>query len=454
MKKALIIFGSTGDLMYKKLIPALNQLISKGHLDKTSKVYAVARRDCTLNAIFQAAKDHINEPIDWDALNALMEYVRVDINVKDDYLALKDKVHHDGYDNIAIYLAVPPNLFPTIAKGVSQCGLINKGEAHKRIVFEKPFGEDLDSAEKINTALSHYFDEKQIYRIDHYLGKEMIQNILVVRFANMLFQNAWNHRAISAITILAKEKTDVKTRGAYYDKIGALKDMLQSHMLQMAALITMNKPSSFASEALKNEKVFALKNMEFNPKSMLLGQYKGYKNTDNVNPHSKTETFAYVEATMKKGKLEGVPIHFITGKHLNEKRSEIIVYFKDDVSIETIFPNIEKGHNKLTIKVAPEEGVTFQLNVKKPGLSEAIVPATMDYCHVCQALENIPEAYEKLLLDLLHENRTLFTRWDEVETTWQLIEQIKTIKTSPIIYDSYEELLAKLKSKGVPTDDL
>lgn len=454
MKKALIIFGSTGDLMYKKLIPALNQLIAKGHLDETSKIYAVARRDCTLNDIFHEAKDHISDEIDWDALDSLMEYVRVDINTDNDYLALRDKVQREGFNNIAIYLAVPPNLFPTISKGVSQCGLIKKGEKHKRIVFEKPFGEDLASAENINAALSQYFDETQIYRIDHYLGKEMIQNILVVRFANMLFQNAWNHHAIRAITILAKESVDVKSRGAYYDKIGALKDMLQSHLLQMAALITMDKPSSFESEALKDEKVRALKTMTFKLKTMLLGQYKGYKETDNVAPNSNTETFAYIEATMQEGNLKDVPIRFITGKHLNEKRSEIIVYFKDDETIESIFPTIEKGHNKLTIKVAPEEGVTFQLNVKKPGLSEDIVPAIMDYCHACQALENIPEAYEKLLLDLLHENRTLFTRWDEVETTWQLTEQIKTKSSNPIIYDTYQDILDNLKDKGVPTDDL
>jgi len=454
MKNALIIFGSTGDLMYKKLIPALNQLIKKKHLDHTLKIYAVGRRDYTIKKLFEEAKDYIKEPIDWEALEAITEYVRIDINTPKHYEALRKKVREDGFENKSIYLAVPPKLFPIIAKGVSEAKLIEKGDKHSRIVFEKPFGYDFQSAKAINASLSHYFDETQIYRIDHYLGKEMIQNILVVRFANQLFQNAWSHHTIKKITILAKEKGGIKSRGAYYDNTGALKDMLQSHLLQMAAMITMDKPKTFNSVDIKNGKVNALKRLTFDHTKMMLGQYDGYRETNEVKARSNTETFAYLEATINDGPLKNVPIQFVTGKALDEKRSAIIVYFKDDDSIATLFPNADKNTNKLTIKVAPQEGVSFQLSVKKPGHSNTLVPVELDYCHSCNALENIPEAYEKLLLDLLHMDRTLFTRWDEVETTWSLTETIKTDQEDLLIYKTYQDLVDKLKKRGVNTNDL
>jgi glucose-6-phosphate 1-dehydrogenase len=454
MKNALIIFGSTGDLMYKKLIPAINQLIRKNHLSTSSKVYAVGRREYTVNQLFEEARVHIEDEIDWDTLKRMTEYVRMDIDTQAHFDALRNKVHEEGFEHISIYLAVPPKLFPSIAKGVSKAGLIEKGDSNARIVFEKPFGHDLKSAQAINQSLSNYFDETQIYRIDHYLGKEMIQNILVVRFANQLFQNAWSSKTIKKITILAKEKGGVKSRGAYYDGTGALKDMLQSHLLQMAALMTMDKPKTFKSKDIKNEKVRALKRLSFDSSDMVLGQYEGYRDTDEVDEHSKTETFAYVEASIKEGPLKGVPVSFVTGKALDEKQSGIIVYFKDDESIETLFPNAKKNTNKLTIKVAPEEGVSFQLSVKEPGHSTTLVPVELDYCHSCNALENIPEAYEKLLLDLLKSDRTLFTRWDEVETTWSLTETIKKDRHNLVFYKTYQDLLNKIKEKGVNTDDL
>ncbi|MFP4478737.1 MAG: glucose-6-phosphate dehydrogenase [Candidatus Izemoplasmatales bacterium] len=454
MKKAIIIFGSTGNLMFKKLIPALDKLIHKGLVDDDFKIYAISRRDNTKDDYIEMAKNQVKDHIDWKRFSSYLEYVILDINETNDYKKLKEDLHEDGYEDISVYLAVPPSLFPIIAKGVSQSKLIEKNDQNKRIVFEKPFGEDLASAKDINRELWKCFDENQIYRIDHYLGKEMIQNILVVRFANIIFEQAWNHLAIRSITILSKESEGVLSRGDYYDKIGALKDMLQSHLLQMAALILMDKPKDFSSEAIKDAKVNVLKNLYFDKDKLILGQYEGYKNAKNVDEDSQTETFVYAQVKVAVDTWKDVPIHFVTGKQLDEKRSEIIVHFHEKNDLGEYFPKLKPQEDKLIIKVSPTEGVEFQFSVKEPGLSNNIQQASLDYCHNCKAMENTPEAYERLLIELLNNQRTLFTRWDEIETTWKLIEDLKTYKQKPYSYETYEDILDILEEKGVKISDL
>ncbi|MFO7969938.1 MAG: glucose-6-phosphate dehydrogenase [Candidatus Izemoplasmatales bacterium] len=449
MKQAIVIFGSTGNLMYKKLIPALDKLIKKEHLDESSKIYCIARKDFSLKDYIADAKKQVTEEVNWEKLVTFLEYIVFDVNDINDYLLLKNKIKADGYTDLSIYLAVPPNLFPIIAKGVSESKLISKGESEKRIVFEKPFGENLNSAKKINRELWKYFDEKQIYRIDHYLGKEMIQNILVVRFANVVFNHIWNNSTISSVSILSKEKEGVMSRGGYYDKIGALKDMLQSHLLQMASLIAMDKPTSLDSEAIKDEKVKVLKDMIFSEKDLIVGQYKGYLEAKKVAKDSNTETFVYAKAYIENDTWKGVPFHFLSGKKLDEKLSEIIIHFKDDSALKAYFPSATKHQNKLIIRVAPKEGVQFQLNVKEPGLGEQTIPASLDYCHSCDALKNNPESYEKLLLELLNKNRTLFTRWDEIETTWNLVDELKSKDKKVHQYETYQDMIKIIKSKGV-----
>ena len=455
MKKAITIFGSTGNLMYKKLIPALDSLLKKGHLDEDTKIYCMARKDCTLEDYIEDAKKQVKEEIDWDRLIPYLNYIKIDINTVDGYKLLNETMMEDGITDSTFYLAVPPVLFPLIAKGISDSGLINKKEDNKRIVFEKPFGENLESAKNINKQLWNYFDETQIYRIDHYLGKEMIQNILVVRFANKIFEQAWNNETIDSVHIIAKETESIMSRGGYYDKIGALKDMLQSHLLQMASLIAMEKPKTYKSEDIKNAKVKVFKDFKILPKDVITGQYKGYRNEDKVDPNSTTETFVFAQASINNERWRGVPFYFTTGKNLDEKRSEIIVNFKSTEGSEDLWPEQAKTKNQLVIKVAPEEGVMFQFNVKEPGLGEHIVPAKLDYCHSCQSLENTPEAYEKLLLDLLNNHRTLFTRWDEIESTWTIIDKLITSIKAPIIYKDYSEIKELIYSSyGEDIDDL
>ncbi|MGE4571228.1 MAG: glucose-6-phosphate dehydrogenase [Candidatus Izemoplasmatales bacterium] len=453
MKKALVIFGSTGNLMYKKLIPAIYHLIQQGHIGEDFMVYAVARRNQSFDDYIKEAKNQVKISIDWTHFKQYINYRVLNVDNIDDYRRLNDEIVNKSYNDVSIYLATPPTLFPLISKGISQSGFIKKGEKQKRIVFEKPFGEDLESAQSINKELWKYFDESQIYRIDHYLGKEMIQNILVVRFANIIFEQSWDYRSIQAITILAKEEEGVLSRGGYYDKIGALKDMLQSHLLQMAALILMDKPKEMTSDLIKDEKVKIFQSMTFDQKDMLLGQYKGYTDSEKVDRNSSTETFVYAKAYVQNQRWHNVPIHFLTGKKLNEKRSEIIIHFKDNHDLNLLFPQSSKVENKLVIKVSPKEGVEFKFNVKEPGLTNNIHPAILDYCHNCKALENTPEAYERLFMELLNDQPTLFTRWDEIEKTWELVKSMKS-DSQPIVYNSYEDLLNILEKKEVLIDDL
>ena len=455
MKQAIVIFGSTGNLMYKKLIPALDRLVREERIDDGTSVYCIGRRDWTTEDYLEDARNQVEKHVDWDRLAPQLSYVRFDIDNLDNYRELQDTMTQDDVTDVMVYLAVPPQLFPAIAKGVSQAGIVTKGDEHARIVFEKPFGEDLASAKEINRDLWQYFDESQIYRIDHYLGKEMIQNILIVRFANKIFEDSWNHDTIEDVYIIAKEEEGVMTRGGYYDEIGALKDMLQSHLLQMASLVAMEKPDTYSSEGIKNEKVKVFQDIKIRPKDVILGQYDGYLDAVKVAADSTTETFVFAEASINNDRWKGVPFYFLTGKKLDEKRSEIIVNFKNDNGAMSLWPDTYKPKNQLIIKVAPDDGVKFQFNVKEPGLSDNIVPAELDYCHSCHSLENTPEAYEKLLLDLINKNRTLFTRWDEIESTWRIVEQLKEKLDKPHTYASYAQMKQLISTRfGEDFDDL
>ena len=436
MKKIITIFGATGNLMYKKLFPALSNLFKNKFLDSKTKIYLVGRKDYTLEDYLLEAKKEIKTNIEWDLLLPHLNYIQMDFSSLDDYKRLKTIINEDeSLKDKMFYLAVPPQLFPVIAKGINSSGLITKGSENERIVFEKPFGEDLTTAQEINKELWQYFEEKQIYRIDHYLGKEMIQNILIVRFTNTIFEQAWNNKTISSIQIVAKETEGVLRRGNYYDKVGALKDMVQSHLLQMVSLVTMEKPKTFASDDIKDEKVKVIKQLSIDKEDIILGQYQGYQDSINIESGSTTETFVFAKACINNERWKGVPIYLLTGKSLDEKKSEIIINFKND---STNFKNVL--NNKLIIRVAPVEGVNFIFNVKEAGLGEKVVPANLDYCHTCNYLGNTPEAYEKLLLDLFNKQNSLFTRWDEIENSWKIIDEVKTYKHELFIYKNYEEI--------------
>ena len=444
METIITIFGSTGDLTIRKLLPAIDHLLKEQLLPNQTKIFAIGRRDYDTKKYFQFVEDSEISKHDFSGLKNHVEYFKLDVDNLNDYKALNDKISEiSNKDTRKIfYLAVGPDLLKDIAENISLSTLVTKGDKQASVTFEKPFGEDLNSATDINNLLWQYFDENQIYRIDHYLGKEMIQNILTVRFGNKIFENSWNNHAIKSIRIIVKENETIFSRAGYYDKSGALKDMVQSHLLQMLALIGMEVPLSYQSEDLKNEKVEVLKKLRYDSKSLIIGQYEGYLNETNIPSDSKTETFVFLKALVDTPRFKGVPFYLLTGKALDKKESLIEVEFEESSQQQKW--HVPLQNNVLTIQIAPLDGIRLRLNSKVPGLKEEVEQVELDYCIACDHVGNMPEAYEKLFLDMNGHHKSLFTRWDEILNSWKFVDQVKhdiRRKNIPlVVYKSPKEL--------------
>jgi glucose-6-phosphate 1-dehydrogenase len=287
-------------------------------------------------------------------------------------------------------------------------------------------------------------DESQIYRIDHYLGKEMLQNILMVRFANKIFENIWNHENIDHIKIVAYESESVKQRGGYYDQSGALKDMVQNHLFQTLALVAMDAPTGLNDRLIKDEKVKVIQRIEMSDE-ILFGQYAGYLDEKGIPADSTTETFAALKLYINTSRWQHTPFYLITGKKMDEKLFRIVITFKDSMFF------FEKGQpqkNQLVIEVYPREGIEIHFNGKAPGLQAYAMPMKLDYCHLCNTIGNTPEAYEKLILDVVHDDAALFTRWDEIEASWEIIDALEMMKKfEPLmIYENQAAAIEKLRT--------
>lgn len=457
MKHVLFtIFGATGNLMYKKLLPALYHLKIQNRLPEDTKIICIGRKDFTTESYIEDARSRVNGNVNWDVLGDILLYYKMEITNSNDYTILNEYINQNcapQLDAKIFYLSTAPNFFPIIAKGISDAGLVSKNDGISRVIFEKPFGEDLSSAKTYNELMNRYFDESQIYRIDHYLGKEMIRNILVVRFANRVFEDIWNNKGIESVKIIVKETEGILSRGEYYDAAGALRDMVQSHMMQMISLIAMEPPMNFDTDELRDEKVKVIDKLSCCPidlNNLIIGQYKGYLQEKNVKQDSNTETFVFIKAKIDNERWSGVPFYLITGKKLDEKKSEIVITFKDNSSAYKKWKPGSIMKNQLIIRVAPNDGISFQINTKLPGLQMDVAPTVMDYCHSCQAIGNLPEAYERLILDMIEGNTIQFTRWDEIESSWKFIDDIKTKSNleqkSLMVYETYQEL-AKIIEK-------
>ncbi|MDY0210836.1 MAG: glucose-6-phosphate dehydrogenase [Acholeplasma sp.] len=450
MKTLITIFGSTGDLTSRKLLPAIEKLLKEGLLDKETKILAIGRRDYQTKDYLDYVSKNTKVGLDIAFLSPYLEYFKLEVDQLSDYQALK--THISQYETSfrkVFYLAVGPDLLKTIATNIGDSKLIEKGDVTSSITFEKPFGQDLTSAKEINQLLWSYFDEKQIYRIDHYLGKEMLQNILTVRFANKIFEGTWNNDSIKSVKIIVKETDTILSRALYYDTAGALKDMVQSHLLQMLALVAMEVPQTYQSEDLKNEKVEVLEKLTFDMDSLVIGQYEGYLDEPNIPSDSTTETFLFLKAFCNTKRFKGVPFYLLTGKALEEKESVIIIEFNEtpeqhkwDLPLKT---------NKLHIKIAPLDGISLTLNSKVPGLRNDVEQVDLEYCIACNSVGNMPEAYEKLILDMTQDHKSLFTRWDEIELSWQFIDdlrnEIKHQDKKLIRYKDAKELYDLIKLK-------
>ena len=444
MSCAMVIFGATGDLTHKKLMPALYHLEKSHLLPQQFTVIAVGRRDKTSESyrqdVFSSVKQNVKQEIDTDVFHRFQDKIRYhqqDFADDDGYAALKKTLTGLGEDcNILYYLAVSPQYFETIIGKLNEKDMAYKENPWRRVVIEKPFGRDLKTAAYLNRKINKVFLEQNIYRIDHYLGKEMLQNLIVLRFANAIFEPIWNHHHIDSIQISSCEKIGVQTRGAYYEKSGALRDMVQNHLLQLLTLTAMEPPKSFNEQHIRDEKLKVLKALNLGTDSMevIRGQYgagnidgspvTGYRQEDRVDDLSDTETFVALKLFIDNKRWRGVPFYIRTGKRLPERTTEVAIFFKHPPQAGRFEGSEDLNPNVLVIKIQPEEGVQFEFNTKKPGTVGRIVPVRMDFCQNCQTGVNSPEAYERLLYDVLRGDATLFTRWEEVKYSWIFADKI------------------------------
>lgn len=445
------IFGGTGDLTFRKLLPALYNLFADGKLNENAHVVIIGRRAYDHSAYSEEAKAWVQQfarlPYREDMFARFMsqiQYHLMDFTKENAYLTLNELYQNQGLQNHIFYFAVSPNFFEKIAKGLHHVEHAKDG----KVIIEKPFGENLESARELNRNLENFFEKEHIFHIDHYLGKEMVRNMQIIRFMNPIFQDAWNAQYIEQVDIHAFEMVGVETRGDYYDQSGALKDMVQNHLFQLLSIVAMEQPDAFFKEDMHKKQLEVLQALrpveQLDLKeSMVLGQYFNYQKEDRVANGSMTETYAALRLFIDNARWENVPFIIRTGKKLNRREMEVAITFK----------RIHKDAyaNVLTIKIQPTEGVYFQFNIKKPGDSDDIELTQMDFCQNCSDTNriNTPEAYERLLLAAIQEDTSWFSKWDQIETSWNYVEQLKQrYKEEQLPLYTYEEL-----SEGPKTVD-
>lgn len=446
-----ILFGGTGDLAHNKIIPAFYNLAEKGILPDNYTIIATGRRYDSENDYFEALYNSLQnkkEQIDsliWQLLKDHIEYFELSFKDDRDFENLRKHLAHksekESISNRVFYLATAPKFFAEIAEKLQEFDLLNVGfkDNDSRLVIEKPFGHDLDSAEKLNSTLSSIFSENNIFRIDHYLGKEMIQNIMVIRLSNPIFRALWNREHIDNIQIYLNESEGVKGRGKYYDDTGVIKDMFQNHILQVLSLIAMEEPENLTAQEISDKKVEVFKELADNDlcdidKHIVRGQYdsntvdgqeiKAYKAEKEIDPNSETATFMALKLFLNNERWRDVPIYLKSGKRLNKKEAAIAIEFKDNFH-PAYLQNQKLDSNLLFIKIQPEEGISLRFNTRKPASNNKIVPVEMEFCQSCHQYFNSPENYEGLIYDMIAGDKTLFTSWEEVSYSWKFIDQIQ-----------------------------
>lgn len=446
-KAVIVIFGATGDLAKRKLFPSIYRLYQNGNIDEDFAVVGVARRPWTneilRDNVEKSIENNVSTTENIDAFTSHFYYHPFDVTEPSSYQdlgvlvrELEGKYKTDG--NKIFYLAMAPEYFGTIANNLEEHGL-KDGAGWSRLVIEKPFGHDLQTAKELNNEIRSAFDEEQIYRIDHYLGKEMVQNIEVIRFANGLFEHLWNNRFIANIQVTSSESLGVEERARYYDRSGATRDMVQNHMLQMVSLLAMEPPIKLTTEEIRSEKIKVLRALrpiekEQVDENFVRGQYgKGYMHGENAPGYreeanelaaSNTETFVAGRVMIDNYRWAGVPFYIRTGKRMAGKSTKIVVEFKD-IPMNLYYKNKDdKNPNLLVINIQPHEGITLHLNAKKAGAGSFAQPIELAYKNEGTDGVNTPEAYEKLLYDCMLGDATNFTHWDEVRRSWEYVDAI------------------------------
>ena len=449
----VVIFGASGDLTFRKLIPALYNLAADGDLPASTNIVGFARREKTDESWRTELKETTAKcsrsglsPEIWSSFAPRIFYQQSTFENADGYRALAKRLadldaQSGTHGNRLFYLSVSPTDYEGILMQLAAAGLNQAPKGSwTRVIVEKPFGTDLASAHELNEVVARCFREKDTYRIDHYLGKETAQNIMVLRFANGIFEPLWNHRYIDHVQITAAEPLGVEARGPYYEASGALRDMVQNHLLQLLCLTAMEPPTDLAADSIRDEKVKIVRSIrrmtpEDAATNVVRGQYdagaiagrevKAYRAEDRVSPSSKTETYVALKVNVDNWRWEGVPFYIRVGKRLAKGGTEIAIQFKHAPSVLFSKPGEPLGPNVLVIRIQPDEGISLRMQCKIPGNAIRIEPVKMDFHYGTSFGKASPEASERLLLDAMSGDATLFARRDEVEGAWRFIDAIE-----------------------------
>jgi len=438
----IILFGMSGDLARRQILPALYHLFCDKKLKKFV-IIGAAFDDISVDTILEGTKKFIDDIDDgvWQEFAQRVFYQKLNFLHKDDFVALKGRVEelekeHDLSGNRLMYLAAAAHHFCPITHHLAQSGLAQKlavdAPIWHRVVYEKPFGHDLASAHEINACIAEWLHEHQAYRIDHFLTKEIVSNITLIRFTNLVFEPLWNNRYIDHVQIILSEQVCMEGRGAYYDAYGALRDVVQNHMLELLALIAMESPEKLTGDFIRQERAKVLKNVV--PGDSMLGQYTGYLQEKDVKPDSQTETFAALALTIDNYRWSGVPFYIKTGKCLDKKETVVHIKFKQVDCL--LVRHCPTPSNWLTIKVTPDATFSLRLNAKKPDVADEIIPVAMEFCHSCVfGPRASAEAYETLLEEIMRGEQSVSVRFDEIESAWRVIDAIKAQKYPLYTYE-------------------
>jgi glucose-6-phosphate 1-dehydrogenase len=441
METVIVIFGGSGDLTTRKLIPALYNNFKKKRLPGSVRIIGISRTPMSddvfrgkMNEAVRAIAPAEYDAAAWGEFAGSLSYREGDLEQASTYADLARGIGPAAV-NCLYYLATAPRFYPIIIARLAEANLMKEapGGAYRRIIFEKPFGRDLATARALNEDIHRLLNEDQVFRIDHYLGKETVQNLLMLRFGNAIFEPLWNRNQVDHVQITVAETVGVERRAGYYDTAGVLRDMFQNHLLQLLTLVAMEPPAVVDANSLRNEKVKVLTALreippEYSHRYTVRGQYAGYVSEEGVNPRSVTETYAALEVYIDNWRWQGIPFYLRSGKKLGEKCSEIIVQFRrPPTQIFDVQAGVtELFTNHLSICIQPDEGLHLRFIAKVPDQGMHTRPADMEF-HYRDSFGNdaIPEAYERLLLDALQGDASLFTRGDEIELAWRFIDGVR-----------------------------
>jgi glucose-6-phosphate 1-dehydrogenase len=436
----MVIFGANGDLTKRKLLPAVYRLAYERRLPAAFAIIGNSRTPMTDDAfrskMYEAVKEFLEDsPFDEDLWNSFarnLHYVAGDLNDPKLYQELGAKIAALGQDNVLYYLSTQPSYYSVV---VGQIGTAKLGESQpggwRRVVIEKPFGHDLLSARALNVEIHRVFPENEVYRIDHYLGKETVQNIIAFRFGNGIFEPLWNRRYVNHVQITAAESIGVEGRGAYYQEAGALRDMIQNHLLQVTATIAMEPSAVFEPDAVRDERAKLLRSIKLMhpaevPKYAVAGQYEGFRQEPGVKPEAQTDTYAAVTFYIDNWRWAGVPFYIRSGKKLPKRVTDIAIHFNN--APHALFASPNGGPptrpNLLILRIQPEEGISLRFLSKQPGSGMMLRPVSMDFNYGSSFGERSPSAYETLLVDVMKGDPTLYTRQDMVEASWRAVQPI------------------------------